>query len=92
MGSAAAKELLRLPVMLEGIRLGRCVDVVLDPTGEQVVGIVVLCGDEEERFLVLDAADVRGDKIAVRSALVLLEDVDFYRRHGRSLRGLRPSG
>ena len=87
MGSAAAKELLRLPVMLEGIRLGRCVDVVLDRTGERVVGIVVLCGDDEERFLVLDAAQVRDGEIAVSSALVLLENVDFYRRRGRSIGG-----
>jgi len=66
MGSSSATELLRLPVItLHGIRLGRCVDVVLD------------------------AADVRDDAIAVSSALVLLEDVDFYRQRGRSLCDLR---
>lgn len=83
----SATELLQLPVTLEGIRLGRCVDVVLDGAGEHVIGMVVLCGDESERFLVRGAAEVREGEIAVRSALLLLEDVDFYRRRGRSIRG-----
>ena len=86
-----ATELLQLPVRLDGIRLGRCVDVVLDDDGERVVGVVVLCGDDSERFLVLDTADVQDGEIAVSSALVLLEDVDFYRQRGRSLRDLRSS-
>jgi len=90
MGSSSARELLQLPVTtLHGIRLGRCVDVLLDDEAEHVVGVVVLCGDDAERFLVLDAADVRDDAIAVTSALVLLEDVDFYRQRGRFLRDLR---
>jgi hypothetical protein len=74
-----------------GIRLGRCVDVVLDHAGERVIGVVVLCGDEAERFLVSDAADLRDGEIVVSSALLLLEDVDFYRRRGRSLSDLHPS-
>jgi sporulation protein YlmC with PRC-barrel domain len=73
--------------MVDGIRLGRCTDVVLDETGEQVVGVVVHCGDGSERFLVLEAAEVRDREIAVSSALHLLEDVDFYRRRGRSIHG-----
>jgi sporulation protein YlmC with PRC-barrel domain len=89
MGSDSAKELLQIPVTLDGIRLGRCVDVVLDDEGERVVGVVVLCGDDAERFLVLDAADVQEGAIAVSSALHLLEDVDFYRQRGRSLSDLR---
>ena len=89
MGLAPATELLQLPVTQHGIRLGRCVDVVLSDDGERIVGVVVLCGDDTERFLVLDAADVRDGEIAVSSAFVLLDDVGFYRRRGRSLRGLR---
>ena len=87
MGSDSAKGLLELPVTLHEIRLGRCIDVVLDESGERVVGVVVLCGDGSERFLVLDAAEVRDGEIAVSSAFLLLEDVDFYRRRGRSIRG-----
>ncbi|HEY2355140.1 MAG TPA: PRC-barrel domain-containing protein [Gaiellaceae bacterium] len=89
MGSKSARELLELPVRLDGIRLGRCVDVVLDDKGERVIGVVVLCGDDTERFLVLDAIDVLNGEIAVSSALLLLEEVDFYRQRGRSLRDLR---
>jgi sporulation protein YlmC with PRC-barrel domain len=91
MGSGSATELLQLPIRVDGIRLGRCVDVVLDDEGERVVGVVVLCGDDSERFLVLDAADVRDGEIAVSSALPLLEDVEFYRKRGRSLSDLRSS-
>jgi sporulation protein YlmC with PRC-barrel domain len=91
MRSRMAHELLQLPVRLDGIRLGRCVDVVLDDESERVVGVVVLCGDDSERFLVLETADVLDGEIVVGSALVLLEDVDFYRQRGRSLRDLRSS-
>jgi hypothetical protein len=48
----------------------------------------VLCGDESQRFLVFAAADPREDEIAVPSALLLLEDVEFYRGRSRSLRAL----
>ena len=84
-------DLLQLPVRQDGIRLGRCVDVVLDDESERVVGVVVLCGDGAERFLVLDTADVQDGAIVVSSALVLLDDVDFYRQRGRSLSDPRPS-
>jgi hypothetical protein len=87
-GSRSAAELLQLPVELRGIRLGRPVDLLLDQRDWRVVGFVVLCGDESLRFLVFAAADLRPDTIDVRSALLLLEDVDFYRARSRSLRSL----
>jgi hypothetical protein len=86
MGSRSASELLQLPVQLHGIRLGHPVDVLLDQDSERPLGLVVLCGDEVERFLVLETADVREDEIKVGSAFLLLEDVDFYRERTRSLR------
>lgn len=89
MPSMVAAELLQLPVRVDGIRLGRCVDVVLDDEGERAIGVVVLCGDDTERFLVLDAAEVRDGEIAVSSAFPLLEDVEFYRQRGKSLSDLR---
>ena len=89
MTSDSAPELLRLPVTLDGIRLGRCIDVVLDDDADRVIGVVVLCGDASERFLVLDTAEVRDGEIVVTSALLLLEDVDHYRRRGRSLGDLQ---
>jgi hypothetical protein len=88
MGSRSAIELLLLPVRLQEIRLGRPVDVLLDAEEWRVLGFVVLCGDESERFLVYAAADPREDEIAVSSALLLLDDVDFYRSRSRSLRAL----
>ena len=88
MRSRSAIELLLLPVRLQEIRLGRPVDVLLDAEAWRVIGFVVLCGDESERFLVYAAADPREAEIAVPSALLLLDDVDFYRGRSRSLRAL----
>ena len=88
MGSRSAIELLLLPVRLQEIRLGRPVDVLLDADAWRVIGFVVLCGDESQRFLVYAAADPREKEIAVGSALLLLDDVDFYRGRSRSLRAL----
>jgi hypothetical protein len=88
MGSRSATELLQLPVQLHGIRLGRPVDLLLDPLEWRALGLVVLCGDETSRFLVFAAADLGEHVIELRSALVLLEDVEFYRERSRSLRAL----
>jgi hypothetical protein len=88
MGSRSATELLLLPVQLHGIRLGRPVDLLLDRKTWRVLGFVVLCGDDSRRFLVFAAADPHEDEIAVTSALLLLEDVEFYRGRSRSLRAL----
>ena len=88
MGSRSATELLQLPVRLNGIRLGRPVDLLLDPAEWRALGFVVLCGDGSSRFLVFAAADLREDAIDVSSALLLLDDVEFYRGRSRSLRDL----
>jgi hypothetical protein len=88
MGSRSAIELLLLPVRLQEIRLGRPVDVLIDAEAWRVIGFVVLCGDESERFLVYAASDPREAEIAVTSALLLLDDVEFYRGRSRSLRAL----
>ena len=88
MGSRPATELLQLPVQLHGIRLGRPVDLMLDPVDLRAVGFVVLCGDDSVRFLVFAAAHLGEDSIDVSSALLLLEDVEFYRARSRSLRDL----
>ena len=88
MGSRSATELLQLPVQLHGIRLGRPVDLLLDAAEWRALGLVVLCGDESSRFLVFATADAQDEAIEVPSALLLLEDVDFYRDRSRSLRGL----
>jgi len=88
MGSRSAIELLLLPVRLQEIRLGRPVDVLLGADAWRVIGFVVLCRDESQRFLVYATADPREDEIAVPSALLLLDDVEFYRGRARSFRAL----
>jgi hypothetical protein len=88
MGSRSATELLQLPVRLHGIRLGRPVDLLLAPLEWRALGFVVLCRDDSSRFLVFAAADLLEDGIDVSSALLLLEDVEFYRDRSRSLRDL----
>jgi hypothetical protein len=92
MGSRSATELLQLPVQLNGIRLGRPVDLLLDAEEWRALGFVVLCGDQSLRFLVFAAADIEADAIRVSSALMLLEDVEFYRDRSRSLRELLKPG
>jgi sporulation protein YlmC with PRC-barrel domain len=88
MGSLSASAVLQLPVRLRGIQLGRPVDVLLEAERWRVVGFVVRCGDESHRFLPLAACQISGGQIAVASALMLLEDVGFYRARGTSFRSL----
>jgi len=88
----SATELLQLPLQLSGVRLGQPVDLLLDPVEWRVLGFVVLCGDGSSRFLAFAAADLQEDAIELPSALVLLEDVDFYRERSRSLRDVLRAG
>jgi hypothetical protein len=83
-------DLLALPVRMRGISLGRPIDVLLDETGERVVGFELLCGDGAHRFLPFAVADIRDVEIAVASALTLLEerDLDYYRQRTRPIADL----
>src|SRR5207302_5712009 len=83
-----AATLLQPPVRLQGIQLGRPVDLLLETKGWHVLGFVVRCRDESERFLPYAASQPAAAEIAVGSALLLLEDVDFYRSRGASFREL----
>ena len=75
-------------VVLDGIELGRVVDVILDEAGERPVGFDVLCGDGSHRFLPYATAFFDGEVLKIGSPLVLLgrNQLEFYRRHGRALR------
>ena len=79
---------LHLPVRLRGLQLGRPVDLLLETDTWNALGFVVLCRDESQRFLPLAAAQTTDDEIRVGSALLLLEDVGFYRARGTSARSL----
>jgi hypothetical protein len=88
MSALSAERALQLPVRLHGITLGRPVDLLLDAAEWRAVGFDVLCGDESNRFLPFATAKLRDDAIVVGSALMLLEDLEFYRTRSRSFRSL----
>lgn len=88
MGSLSAAASLQLRVELHGILLGRPTDLLIDTDGWQVLGYVVHCGDDSVRFLPYAAAQTSESGIAVGSALMLLEDVEFYEKRGTSFRAL----
>ena len=88
MGSYSAAALLGLPVRVNAIQLGRPVDLLVDPVGWRALGFVVESGDGAARFLPFAASEPGSDEISVGSALMLFEDVAFYRKRGVSLRAL----
>jgi hypothetical protein len=88
MARLSAAALLQLPVQLHGIQLGRPTDLLLNLQSWHALGFVVRCRDESVRFLPYAAAQPSTEEIAVGSALMLLEDVDFYAARGVSLRSL----
>jgi hypothetical protein len=87
----SADTILGLPVRLHGIQLGRPVDLVLEPATLRAVGLHVHCGDGIDRFVPLPAVRIDAEEIAVRSALMLLDEgnLAFYRARGRTFRALR---
>jgi hypothetical protein len=87
-GSLSAADLVGTPIRLHGILLGRPVDIVLDPGFRRALGFVVESGDEAPRFLPFAASQPGEGVIAVASALMLLDDVAFYRTRGASFRAL----
>ena len=86
--SVTGIELLNKRVVMDGIELGRVVDVILDETGERPVGFDVLCGDGGHRFLPYATAHIGSEQVEVGSPYVLLgrDQLEFYRRHGQALR------
>ena len=91
MGRLTGDELLRRPVRVRGIQLGRPVDILLHPSDPQALGLDVLCGDDRHRFLPMSAAEIGDDHVEAASPLVLLDlrEGSFYRREARSLNALR---
>lgn len=88
MGSLSAVGALQLPVRLQGIELGRPVDLLLETETWRALGFVVRGRDESQRFLPYMASQPADDEIAVGSALMLLDDVAFYAKRGVSFRSL----
>ena len=93
-GVKKAEDLLKLPVRMGGIELGRPVDLLIDRERPRAVGFDVLCGDESHRFLPFVAATFRDDAIEIDSPFLLLDfaQVDFYRHQATTLRELNGDG
>jgi PRC-barrel domain len=85
-----ASDLLRLPVRVSGIRVGRPTDVLLELRACRAVGLEVACGDGAVRFLPIGAGRIDGDAIAIDSSFLLVDHAEqsFYRRRTRSLSDL----
>src|SRR3954454_14539799 len=82
----SADALLHLPVRLNGIDVGRPVDVIMAPGLGRALGLHVLCGDAAPPFLPLSAASIVAKEIPLSSALTLVEDASFYLRRGAGYR------
>jgi hypothetical protein len=90
-GGLPGEQLLRFPVRLNGLDVGRAVDLIIDPAHGRALGIDVLCRDEVHRFLPLAAAEVDDKEIRLSSPFALVDDTgfDFYRDRTSSLRSLK---
>jgi hypothetical protein len=82
------KHLLQQSVKLRGMEVGRVVDVIFDRDSERVLGYEVRCRDQRHRFLAAAAASHVDGLITIDSPFALLDtdELDFYRRRGRTLR------
>ena len=82
--------LVHRPVTYRDIRLGVATDALFDRAVRRLVGLDVRCGDGADRLLPFPACEVREGRLAVESALVLLEgNVDFYRLEGSTFGALQ---
>ena len=91
-GGLDAEGLLERRVLFRDIVLGSVVDVILDRSLRRVLGLDVLCGDRVRRFLPFGACELRDRVIGVDSALVLSDELEFYRLRGQVLTVLRQRG
>jgi hypothetical protein len=91
-GGLRPEGLLERRVLFRDIVLGTVVDVILDTSLRRVLGLDVLCGDRVRRFLPFGACELRHGVIGVDSALVLSEELEFYRSRGQALTVLRRRG
>jgi hypothetical protein len=82
------KDWLWRSVEMNGITVGRVVDVILERENLEVIGFEVRCEDGRQRFLPRAAAATDGSVIAIDSPLALLDadQLQFYRRRGITLR------
>jgi hypothetical protein len=77
-------------VTVGDVTIGRVGDVVL---GEEraMVGLVLLAISGREYFVHHTAIESAGEVVRIGSALHLIDDVGYYRRHGVMLSSLAPA-
>jgi hypothetical protein len=82
------EKLLKRIVRLHGVEVGVVVDVILDSERAEPIGLEVRCKDGRHRFLALAAATPVDGELAIESPFALLDgdELEFYRRHGATLR------
>jgi hypothetical protein len=89
MTSFASEDLISRPICLHGIELGEVADLIVEPAEMRALGLVVRCGDGRDRFLPLAAARIAEPEVAIGSALLLLDELPFYRAQGNAVADLR---
>jgi hypothetical protein len=84
------EDLLEQTVVMKGVQIGRVVDLIFGARDE-LIGFEVRCQDGQHRFLPSAAASRHDHTIAIESPFALLDadQLEFYRRRGRTLRTRR---
>jgi hypothetical protein len=84
-------ELVGQPVLFHRIRIGRVVDVILEPAGQAVIGFEVRCEDGRNRFMPRASARATDAGLELESPFGLLDsdELEFYRSRGLTLRTRR---
>jgi hypothetical protein len=87
MSAGPFSELLRLPVIVNGIELGRTAAALADGEG-RLIGFELACRDGSRRFLAAGAAEIGTAEIRVASALVFLDEreLEWYRERTAAAR------
>ena len=81
--------LVRRPVAVGDVRIGVAVEALFDRGLARLVGLDVGCREGARRFLPFPACEVEEDRLAVASALVLLDrELGFYRVGSRAFSDL----
>jgi hypothetical protein len=81
----ALTDLRHMPVHVGDHSVGSVTELILDPVEDTVLGFVVRAVTERSYFMPLALTHFREGGIWLSSPLHLVDDVDHYRRRGRSL-------
>jgi hypothetical protein len=74
-----------MTVMVGDHPIGEVSDLICDRLGDTAVGFDVRAHSGRHYFLPLALSSISGGKLTAASPLHLVEDVEYYRRRGRSV-------